>query len=1066
MGSRRARPAGFVGNLIVAILVAASTTVALGDDPQLLTLPTSSAAAVSPMQDDAGLRDVEFVGTQIGWAVGDHGVIWNTDDGGQNWQLVPAPVDYTLRSVCFLTDRVGWIAGGGTIPHTRQGFGVVIATSDGGATWQQLGGDTLPPLCYVRFFDKQHGVVVGEASAEHPTGVLTTEDGGKTWQPIAGKQHAGWRTADFVASDLGIVAGLRGQTSLVGERKLMPTRLQTSGLRGMHAVKLLPNGKGWLVGDGGLVMSTDSGGLVWQEPPTPLELNDIFDFRALAARGDSAWIAGSPGSIVWHTPDGGRSWQQQPTGQSVPISALDFSDDSHGWAVGELGTVLKTDDGGRTWTAVRGQGRRVALMAMSPRAQRVSFHLIARESAENGYRSLTFLPARHDVGPDGANDQDQDLRLHDAVLAAGGATGIVGWQLPVAAPDIEHNKQLLIDDWKRRTDNDLSETMLGSLVCRLRTWRPNVVVLDRPADDDAVGILLNEAMLKAVEQAADETRFVSHRQLAGLSPWQVDKVFVRMPEKSQGDTQVDPHEYLPRLGRAVHEVAAPAQSRLTSLPRQLVAADAYQLVFRCTNLPDADVAKRDFFSGLSLQPGCEARRMLAPLDDRDDEARRKLAQKQRNFQAYAEQFLDDPRHAAQLIAQLSYVTQGMSSEQGATQLAQLADDYRQRSDWDLYEATLVELVERYSDEPIALDAMRRLLQMWSGAEPVWQRARTVGVSQKKLTLDTDALAKRVDKAIESSRSGTAAQFAAELELGPDPLTLLDRPGSLKIDADKDLQSGAAFRWNQQALRIATLIRQKSPRFYRSPEVQFSVAALMRSRGGHRLADEFYHRWLQNGEGAGWNAAAAAELWLATPHGASPKKMSICRRTAGPPYLDGVLSDDCWQQADEIALTSAKDGAAADAPPALAMVSYDSRFFYFAVSVPRDRRAPDTMPILDGRTHDADLTGFDRVGLYLDLDRDYATHYALAVDQRGWTAESCCDDLAWNPQWHVAARGDEGHWRVEAAIPLEELAPSAPMKNDVWAVGIVRTIPAVGLQSWTQPASTSPRPETFGLIRFD
>jgi hypothetical protein len=305
-----------------------------------------------------------------------------------------------------------------------------------------------------------------------------------------------------------------------------------------------------------------------------------------------------------------------------------------------------------------------------------------------------------------------------------------------------------------------------------------------------------------------------------------------------------------------------------------------------------------------------------------------------------------------------------------------------------------------------------------------------------------------------------------MELDPDPLSVVELPASLKVGGANDWRSAVALRWNQQAMGMAKLIRDTSPRFYRNPVVQFSVAALMRSRGGHRFADEFYHRWLRNGNVVGWNSAAAAELWLATPHGASPMKMSVCRRASSPPYLDGVLSDDCWQQADDNSLTSPKDGAMSDAPPALVLMSYDNRFLYIAASVPRGRRVPDAPPNLEGRTHDADLTGFDRVNLCLDLDRDYATHYALTVDQRGWTTESCCDDLAWNPQWHVAARGDEGHWRIEAAIPFEELAPSAAAKNDVWAVKMIRTVPAVGVQSWTPSGATTPRPETFGLVRFD
>src|SRR5690606_13949761 len=81
--------------------------------PARRTLPTQSlATSVPPLLDDAGLHDVQFVGQRRGWAVGDRGVIWRTDDGGESWQRLASGVDCPLRSVCFLTDRVGWVVGG------------------------------------------------------------------------------------------------------------------------------------------------------------------------------------------------------------------------------------------------------------------------------------------------------------------------------------------------------------------------------------------------------------------------------------------------------------------------------------------------------------------------------------------------------------------------------------------------------------------------------------------------------------------------------------------------------------------------------------------------------------------------------------------------------------------------------------------------------------------------------------------------------------------------------------------------------------------------------------------
>ena len=49
------------------------------------------------------------------------------------------------------------------------------------------------------------------------------------------------------------------------------------------------------------------------------------------------------------TSDGGQSWTRQYAG-SAPLYQVDFTDATHGWAVGK-NTLLRTTDGGATWTA-------------------------------------------------------------------------------------------------------------------------------------------------------------------------------------------------------------------------------------------------------------------------------------------------------------------------------------------------------------------------------------------------------------------------------------------------------------------------------------------------------------------------------------------------------------------------------------------------------------------------------------------------------------------------------------------------------------------------------------------
>jgi len=125
------------------------------------------------------------------------------------------------------------------------------------------------------------------------------------------------------------------------------------------------------------------------------------------------------------------------------------------------------------------------------------------------------------------------------------------------------------------------------------------------------------------------------------------------------------------------------------------------------------------------------------------------------------------------------------------------------------------------------------------------------------------------------------------------------------------------------------------------------------------------------------------------------------------------------------------------------------------------------PQTDGpRPRDADLESHDRLELLIDLDRDYATYFRLAVDHRGWTAESCWGDRSWNPQWFVAVSSQPKSWSIEAAIPLRELTGATPGAKTAWAIGLQRIVPGVGFQSWTAPASADIQPQGFGYLLFE
>ncbi len=61
-----------------------------------------------------------------------------------------------------------------------------------------------------------------------------------------------------------------------------------------------------------------------------------------------AVAVGYLGAVYW-TEDGGDSWRKGATDTLASLYSVSMADTLHGWAVGQFGTILRTDDAGKTW---------------------------------------------------------------------------------------------------------------------------------------------------------------------------------------------------------------------------------------------------------------------------------------------------------------------------------------------------------------------------------------------------------------------------------------------------------------------------------------------------------------------------------------------------------------------------------------------------------------------------------------------------------------------------------------------------------------------------------------------
>ncbi len=117
---------------------------------------------------------------------------------------------------------------------------------------------------------------------------------------------------------------------------------------GINEIKMLDHQTGYVIGNGAVMQTTD-GGVSWQ---TQNIAGD--NFNNICMMGSyKAWICGYNGS-VYKTTDAGANWTRLRNGNDITIPHyhfldLLFTDDLHGYAVGEGGLVSYTNDAGKHW---------------------------------------------------------------------------------------------------------------------------------------------------------------------------------------------------------------------------------------------------------------------------------------------------------------------------------------------------------------------------------------------------------------------------------------------------------------------------------------------------------------------------------------------------------------------------------------------------------------------------------------------------------------------------------------------------------------------------------------------
>ncbi|HEY1379108.1 MAG TPA: YCF48-related protein, partial [Gemmataceae bacterium] len=667
------------------------------------------ASDLRPLE-DAPLHAVQFVDKQEGWAAGADGVVWHSIDGGKHWERQPTGTRAALRAVHFLNPYTGWAVGREELPHAGGSAGVILFTDDGGLKWSRLPSPPLPGLNCVRFFDDRTGLVAGDGSDLFPSGLFATNDGGRSWHPAPGPRCPGWLACDFRDPQTGVMAGAWGRLATLRDGMFNPADVDKLGGRGVRAVRAQGR-RAVAAGQGGLVLlSQDSGGDRWGFADLRLapEVMAGCDFDAVALVDQHIWVAGRPGSVVFHSPDFGRTWEALPTGQPLPLHALHFHDAQTGWAVGELGTVLATTDGGHTWTAQRRGGQRAAVLFVHARPDRATLETVAALGAEEGYLTAAVRVAAADPATADFKHAADPARWIAAQRRAGGAAGdCLGFPLPEHFGDADRAE--LAAAWDRSPSQ-----LVRQLALLIRTWQPEVVVTDYAASA-APEALVADAVRAAFDRAADAQAFPEQLHVFHLGPWQVKKLYGVWEGTGLVPTVVRAAEPRRRIADTPRDYAAPAAALLADQPTELPAQRSYRLL--ASVLPSSE-GSGDLMAGVALAAGGAARRPL-PAEDVDPDRlaeTEKALRERRNLQVLSQPDWGKLSDSGALLAQIAPALAKLPPEQGATAAFAIASRYAQAGQWHLAREAFLLMVDRYPTHPLAADAYRWLVAFHSSSE--------------------------------------------------------------------------------------------------------------------------------------------------------------------------------------------------------------------------------------------------------------------------------------------------------------------------------------------------------------
>ena len=262
-----------------------------------------------------------------------------SSDGGVSWHKRAGTAGSTITGIGCATDDVCLLS-------TDRGD-KLLRTEDGGATTTPVTASTAP-IYAAGFANVNRAVALGSGGA-----TVISDDSGKNYLPIggdiAGSFQFGLRLGP--APEIALALGARGQLARTTDNGVTWRAINVATSADMQDTSFTTADNGYALDQRGGLFRTANGGASWQ----PIDPGTTSAPKAVIATGGTVLLAGPRG--IRRAASGGEfSLIATKPVRGIAVDRFDRG----GSAIFAYGatTIVRTTDGGRSWTAIKGPSRK------------------------------------------------------------------------------------------------------------------------------------------------------------------------------------------------------------------------------------------------------------------------------------------------------------------------------------------------------------------------------------------------------------------------------------------------------------------------------------------------------------------------------------------------------------------------------------------------------------------------------------------------------------------------------------------------------------------------------------